>query len=146
MGATGGPLCELQISLGVLLCQHVVVALWWTRAGFPLAVRTFFAGKNALCFSSNELLKIEYLRAVLIDTSADEHQRTIVEILFRIQTSKERSPDKFVVFVSQTGPICTLSFKRHANSEVGLLRGCVYSKVIFLHYLSKVWSQSAGLG
>ena len=50
----------------------------------PLAVRIFFTRKNALCFSSNELLKIEYLRAVLIDTSADEHRRTNVEILFRI--------------------------------------------------------------
>ena len=44
-----------------------------------------------------------------------------------IKTSIDCRPDKFVVFVSKTGPMHTLSFKAHTNSGVRWLRISVRS-------------------
>ena len=57
----------------------------------------------------------------------------------------ECSPAKFVVCVSKTGPMRTLSFKGHTNFACGVLRGSVlslhtpkelnYSKILFANFV-----------
>ena len=48
-------------------------------------------------------------------------------------TSQECNPAKFVVFVSKTGPMRTLSQKAHTHFESGLSRGSVCSLQTRVH-------------
>ena len=52
------------------------------------------------------------------------------------KTSIECNPAKSLVFVSKTGPMCTLSHKAHTNFESGLLRGSVYSLQTSVYFAS----------
>ena len=76
------------------------------------------ASPATICSTSSNLV------GVLIKTSADQHPRTSVEILFRwYQDLNRKVLTNVFVFVSKTGPIRTLPFKAQTNSEFGLLRG-----------------------
>ena len=112
---TGGSLCGGAAFTGTVVFFFFFSILSWFlwslgfctlsgfAQGFPkLLVFSQWAirWENALCFFTNELLQIESL--FCFDGS---------------ETSIEYGPDKIVVSVSKTGPMRTLSFKAHTNSE-----------------------------
>ena len=82
----------------------------------------------ALCFHGNELLHIEYVRSVLKKPLLMSNHEQLWRFFFDdTKISIECDPAKCVVFVSKTGPMCTLSHKAHTNLESGLSRGSVLS-------------------
>ena len=76
---TDGPLIGGAAFTGIVAFSRMICFLWSPGSGTlvenangpPLAVRIFFIDGTALCFFGNGLLQIEYLRSVLIQTSAD---------------------------------------------------------------------------
>ena len=120
---------EVQLSLesllSLMICFPLVTRFWYfvqvcTRSAMAvrflvlvfvarshLAVRIFFTKVRALCFFGNELLQIEYIRGVLIETSTDECPSTIWAIIFQLAHLSHKK--KMLLFESGLlRGVCTL--------------------------------------
>ena len=106
------------------LAVHRLVLLFVARGRSPLALKFFCASGRSLCFFGNELLQIEYLRGVFIETFADDYAWIMFWDSFPLIPRFQQN----VIWpnLSSSHPRLDQCAHNH-RKQSGLLRGCVCS-------------------